>query len=155
MARYIEISFVEDNISVRARLLEDEMPRTCAELLKHMPLEGTATHARYSGSELALLLPTHIRVEREKATCAVLPGDVAYVWLNRDDHYGLDDDISEICWFYDRDSQPRMWEGPLRVNVFAHIETDSSQFYKACADTRISGVKKVVIKLLENQGDNR
>ena len=149
MARFIEIQFVEQNISARARLLEEEMPRTCGGLVKHMPLEGTATHARYSGSEVAVLLPTHIKVGREKATCAVLPGDVAYVWLNRDDHYGLDDDVSEICWFYDRDGQPRMWEGPLRVNIFAHIEGDATEFFKASADTRISGVKRVRIKLIE------
>jgi hypothetical protein len=149
MARFIEISFVGSNIKARARLLEDKMPRTCGELIKHMPLEGTATHARYSGSEVAVLLPEQIKIGRERATCAVLPGDVAYVWLNRDDHYGLDDDVSEICWFYDRDSQPRMWEGPVRVNIFAHIEGDAAEFYRASADTRISGVKKVKINLIE------
>ena len=149
MTRYIEIEFVKLNISVRARLLEKEMPRTCAELVRHMPLEGTATHARYSGSEVAVLLPTHIKVDREKATNATIPGDVAYVWLNRDDHYGLDDDISEICWFYDRDSEPRMWEGPLRVNVFARIEGDATEFYKASAETRITGVQEIRIKLVK------
>lgn len=149
MARYIELRYVEDDIAVRARLLEGEMPRTCAELVKHMPFESTATHARYSGSEVAMLLPTHIRIGREKATCATLPGDVAYVWLNRDDHYGLDDDVSEICWFYDRDCRPSMAEGPVRVNIFAHIEGDAAEFYKACADTRISGVKTLRISLLE------
>ena len=149
MARQIELCYVGTSITARARLLEEEMPRTCGELTQHMPLEGNATHARYSGSEVALLLPTSIRVGREKATCAVLPGDVAYVWLNRDDHYGLDDDVSEICWFYDRDCCPTMAEGPVRVNVFARIEGDASAFYKACADTRISGVKKIRISLVE------
>jgi hypothetical protein len=149
MAKYIEICFVESKIKARARLLEEQMPRTCGELVRHMPLEGTATHARYSGSEVAVLLSTEIRIGREKATCAALPGDVAYIWLNRDDHYGLDSDVSEICWFYDRDAQPRMWEGPVRVNIFAHIEGDAAEFYKACADTRITGVKKVRINLIE------
>jgi len=145
MAKYIEIRFVGEDIAARAVLLEEEMPRTCGELLKHMPLEGTATHARYSGSEVAMLLPTDIRIGRERATCAVLPGDVAYVWLNRDDHYGLADDVSEICWFYDRDALPQMFEGPVRVNIFARIEGEAPEFYRACADTRITGVKKVRI----------
>jgi hypothetical protein len=149
MASFIELRYLEDNIAVRARLFEDEMPRTCAELRKHLPLESTATHARYSGSEVAMLLPTSIRIGREKATCAVLPGDVAYVWLNRDDHYGLSDDVSEICWFYDRDCCPQMAEGPVRVNVFARIEGNASDFYRACADTRISGVKRLRISLVE------
>ena len=140
---------MDAEVSARALLLEEEMPRTCRELLRHLPLEGTAIHARYSGSEVALLLPTHIRIEREKATCAVLPGDVAYVWLNRDDHYGLSEDVSEICWFYDRDARPQMFEGPVRVNVFARIEGDADDFYRACADTRITGARKVRIALAD------
>ncbi len=150
MAKFIEIKFVDQNIAIRARLLEKEMPRTCSELIKHFPLKGTATHARYSGSEVAVLLSTDIKIGREKATCAVQTGDVAYVWLNQDDHYGLDDDISEICWFYDRDSRPSMAEGPVRVNVFARIEEESTAFYKASADTRITGQKRVIIDLAKD-----
>jgi hypothetical protein len=149
MGKHIELEFVELKIKARARLLEEEMPRTCGELLKHLPLESIATHARYSGSEVAMLLSTDIKIGREKATCAVQTGDVAYVWLNRDDHYGLDDDVSEICWFYDRDSTPTMAEGPVRVNVFACIEGDGRDFYRASADTRITGVKNVRISLIE------
>ncbi len=148
MTRYIELEFVEQKIKVRARLLEEEMPRTCNELIKHLPLESIGTHARYSGSEVAMLLSTDIKIGREKATCAVQTGDIAYVWLNRDDHYGLDDDVSEICWFYDKDSTPTMAEGPVRVNVFARIEGDAKEFYKASANTRITGVKKVHITLI-------
>ena len=149
MEKFIELEFVELKIKARARLLEEEMPRTCQELLKHLPLESKATHARYSGSEVAMLLSTNIKVGWEKATSAVQTGEVAYVWLNRDDHYGLDDDISEICWFYDKDSTPTMAEGPVRVNVFARIEGDATAFYKASADTRITGVKNVRISLIE------
>ena len=150
MAKYIELEFVEQKIKTRARLLEDEMPRTCNEITKYLPLESIATHARYSGSEVAMLLSTDIKVEREKATCAVETGDIAYVWLNRDDHYGLDDDVSEICWFYDKDSTPTMAEGPVRVNVFAKIEGDAQEFYKASANTRITGVKNVRITLIND-----
>ncbi len=150
MGKYIELEFVELKIKARARLLEEEMPRTCSELVKHLPLQSIATHARYSGSEVAMLLSTNINIGREKATSSVQTGDVAYVWLNRDDHYGLDDDVSEICWFYDKDSTPTMAEGPVRVNVFARIEGDAKEFYKASADTRITGVKNVRISLIED-----
>lgn len=149
MGKYIELEFVDQKIKIRARLLEEEMPRTCRELITHLPLESLATHARYSGSEVAMLLSTDIKIDREKATSAVQTGDVAYVWLNQDDHYGLDDDVSEICWFYDKDSTPTMAEGPVRVNVFARIEGDASEFYKTSADTRITGVKNVRISLHE------
>jgi hypothetical protein len=149
MAKFIEITFVDAQVTARARLLEEAMPRTCGELVKHLPFSGKVMHARYSGSEVAFFLPTHIRVDRERATNAVMPGDVAYIWLNRDDHYGLDDDVSEICWFYDRDAEPRMWEGPVRVNIFARLEGDTEQFYKASADTHISGAQDITITLIE------
>jgi len=154
MAKYIDLKFVEDNVAVRARLLEDDMPRTCGELIKHIPIESIGTHARYSGSEVAMLLSTDIKIGREKATSSVETGDIAYVWLNQDDHYGLDDDVSEICWFYDKDSTPTMAEGPVRVNIFAKIEGDATEFYKASANTRITGVKNVRISLVEEDNEN-
>ncbi len=149
MIKYIELEFIEQKVKIKARLLEEDMPRTCNELIKYLPLESNATHARYSGSEVAMLLSTEIKIGREKATCAVQTGDIAYVWLNQDDHYGLDDDVSEICWFYDKDSTPTMAEGPVRVNVFARIEGDAKEFYKASANTRITGIKQVRISLIE------
>ncbi len=127
------------------------MPRTCRKIIDNLPLEAMATHARYSGSEVAMLLSTDIKIGREKATCAVETGDVAYVWLNRDDHYGLDDDVSEICWFYDKDSTPTMAEGPVMVNIFARFEgADLEKFYATSADTRITGQKEVTVLLIEN-----
>jgi len=147
--RRIELCYIEDGIAVTAELLDKEMPRTCRKIVEHLPLIGTATHARYSGSEVAMLITKKCRIAREKATCACLPGDIAYIWLNRDDHYGLDDDVSEICWFYDRDGRPSMFEGPVRVNVFARMIGDTTAFFKACADTRIHGVKKFRIRLVE------
>ena len=149
MARAIELRFVAEGVAVRAELLADRMPRTCGELLKHLPLESLATHARYSGSEVAMLIDPAIRIAPERATCAVQPGEVAYVHLNRDDHYGLDDDVAEICWFYDKDSAPRMWEGPVGVNVFARMVGDVEPFFRASAATRITGRKTVRISLVQ------
>ncbi len=148
MGRKIELRFVEDDIAVEAELLEADMPRTCGELAAHLPVESLATHARYSGSEVAMLIDTSIRIDPENATHEVSPGDVAYVWLNGGDHYGEDEDVSEICWFYDRDSAPRMWEGPVYVNVFARIIGETAAFCKASRETRITGRKTVRISLL-------
>jgi hypothetical protein len=147
--KYIELRYVKEGVAVKAELQWDLMPRTCAEVVKHLPITGKATHARYSGSEVATLITKKCKIAREHATCACLPGDVAYVWLDRDDHYGLDDDVSEICWFYDRDARPSMFEGPVRVNVFARIAGDMKAFAKACADTRLSGVKTIRISVAE------
>ena len=151
MAKFLKFTFIEQNIIARARILEKEMPRTSKVIIENLPFETVATHARYSGSEVAMLLSTDIKIGREKATCSVETGDVAYVWLNRDDHYGLDDDVSEICWFYDKDSTPTMAEGPVLVNIFARFEGDNlDKFYTASADTRITGQKIVRIEIEED-----
>jgi hypothetical protein len=42
-----------------------------------------------------------------------------------------------------------MFEGPVRVNVFARMIGDIRAFAAACADTRIHGVKKIRISLVE------
>ena len=150
MAKFLKFTFKEQNIIARARILEKEMPKTSEIIIENLPFETVATHARYSGSEVAMLLSTDMKIGREKATCSVETGDVAYVWLNRDDHYGLDDDVSEICWFYNKDSTPTMAEGPVLVNIFARFEGDNlDKFYTASADTRITGQKIVRIELEE------
>ena len=150
MAKFLKFTFKEQNIIARARILEKEMPKTSKVIIENLPFETVATHARYSGSEVAMLLSTDMKIGREKATCSVETGDVAYVWLNRDDHYGLDDDVSEICWFYNKDSTPTMAEGPVLVNIFARFEGDNlNKFYTASADTRITGQKIVRIELEE------
>jgi len=150
MAKFLKFTFKEQNIIARARILEKEMPRTSKVIIENLPFETVATHARYSGSEVAMLLSTDMKIGREKATCSVETGDVAYVWLNRDDHYGLDDDVSEICWFYDKDSTPTMAEGPVLVNIFARFEGDNlDKFYTASADTRITGQKIVRVEIEE------
>ena len=151
MGRMIELRFVEAAVAVRAELLDETMPITCGKLARNMPLESLATHARYSGSEVAMLIDTSIRIEPENAIHEVSPGEVAYVWLNDGDHCGESGDISEICWFYAADAAPRMWEGPVYVNVFARIVGDAEAFYKASADTRITGQKTVRISLLEEE----
>ena len=79
MGKYIEIEFTELKIKARARLLEDEMPRTCHEIVKSLPLESLATHARYSGSEVAMLLSTDIKShlccsDRRCCLCLAEPG---------------------------------------------------------------------------------
>jgi len=36
----------------------------------------------------------------------------------------------------------------VRVNIFARIQGDSEEFYQACADTRLSGARRVRIAVV-------
>ena len=153
MPRYIEINFLDDKVVAKAILLEAEAPQTCKALVKHMPYESTGYHARYSGAEVAMFLPRHARtLVKEHATSCVLPGEVGYVYLHKENHFNLKDDVSEICWFYDRDAQPREWEGPVKVNIFARVIEGFEAFAKASADCRLVGPKRVRVALLDEDG---
>ena len=91
-----------------------------------------AHHGIYSGSECVYLLPDVVRLDREHATSDVRKGQVGFAWMAAGSAYGVTADFAEICWFDDLDAQPRMWEGPVEVNVFAEICEPADEFYAVC-----------------------
>ena len=53
MPRTIRLTFIDEDVSVDAKLLEDEAPRTCQAVWDALPLEEEGINAVYSGSEFA------------------------------------------------------------------------------------------------------
>jgi hypothetical protein len=58
------------------------------------------------------------------------------------------DDFAEICWFYDLDAEPRMWEGPVPVSIFARIIEPANEFYAVCRRMRREGVKTLSMEMV-------
>jgi hypothetical protein len=143
----IRLKFVGENVSARAVLLWDDAPRTCSAIVERLPVKGDAHHAIYSGSECVHVINQELRIEKEHATSDVTKGQVAFAWLAAGSSYGVDRDIFEICWFYDIDAQPRMWEGPVDVNVFAELCEPADEFYVVCKRMRREGVKQISIRV--------
>ena len=143
----IRITFTQAGPSARAVLLWDEAPRTCKSVVGIMPAEGSAHHAIYSGSECVFLLKSTLEIEQENATSKVSKGQVGFVWLPAGSAYGVESDLAEICWFYDIDAQPRMWEGLVEVNIFAEIREPADQFYAECRRMRRDGIKQIHIEI--------
>jgi hypothetical protein len=141
MPRQIRLTFVDEGVSAVADLLEEEAPRTCEAVWQALPAAGPAHHATYSGSEGVFILPELLKVEPENATTAVTPGDVAYTWFAAGQCYGVEQDFSELCWFYDRDSVPSMPEGPVPVSRFARLREGSEDFYRVSRRMRREGIK--------------
>lgn len=141
----IRLNFFVEDVSIRAALLWDEAPKTCAALVALLPLEGQTHQAIYSGSESVMLLAQLLKLPPENATSQVRRGDVGFAWLAAGSSYGVTEDFSEICWFYDHDAQPRMWEGPVEVNLFARIDEPVDAFYHVCRRIRREGVKPIRI----------
>ena len=142
----LRLSFDATDAVCRATLLWDAAPRTCAAIIRELPIRGLVHQAIYSGSESVLLLPELIKLDKENATSAVRRGDLAFTWLAAGLSYGVVEDFAELCWFYDHDAQPRMWEGPVDVNVFARIVEPADAFYAMCRRLRREGVKPLTIE---------
>lgn len=144
----IRLVFPNEGVSATATLLWEEAPTTCSAIRDLLPVKAVAHHGMYSGSEAVLLLPDLIRLPAEHATADVRKGDVAFAWFAAGQSYGVDHDFSEICWFYDIDARPSMWEGPVPVNVFARIDEPTDEFYVVCRRMRREGVKPFAVELV-------
>ncbi len=149
MARRIRFTFLQEGVSAIAELLDEKAPKTCSAIWEALPVASESHHAIYSGSEAVLLLPEMVRVEPENATVNVTTGDVGYVWFLPGSSKTVDAEFSEICWFYNWDARPSMWEGPTPVSIFARITTGADQFYEVCRRMRREGVKLLSIERIE------
>lgn len=147
-ASQIRLSFPGENASATADLLWDAAPETCQAIHDLLPFEGTSHHGIYSGSECVLLLDRVLRLAPENATSKVNRGEVGFTWMAAGSSYGVDRDFAELCWFYDLDAEPRMWEGPVKVNIFARIIEPAAEFYAVCRRMRREGVKRCVVERL-------
>lgn len=141
--RHIVLTFVDEEVAVGAVLLADQAPRTCAAVWEHLPSDGFAQHAIYSGSEVYALWEHPFILDQENGTSNVLPGDIAYYYQRGGLQYGFPDDLCEVCWFYDRDATPSMPGGPVEVNLFARMVGDPEPFFAVCRRMRREGQKRV------------
>src|SRR4051794_35706012 len=82
MTRYLELTLVGRAVSCRARLLDEQAPRTCQAVWDGLvePQENPAWHARHAGSEVYAPGPSFIAQQppMENATVLTLPGDMVY-----------------------------------------------------------------------------
>ena len=140
----IVFRFLDEDVAARAWLLRDQAPQTCAAVLDELPAFGLARHGIYSGSEVYLVLPVLLAPPLEHATTIVGAGDVGFLTVEKGSGYGIEEDYSEICWFYDLDATPSMPEGPIAVNVFARLR-DADAFFSLCRRMRLEGAKRLEI----------
>lgn len=140
----IVFRFLEEGVSASARLLHEQAHETCRAVLEALPAVGLARHGMYSGSEVYLILPVVLEPPREHATTLVGPGDVGFLTVEKGSGYGIDEDYSEVCWFYDLDATPSMPEGPIAVNVFERLH-DADAFFAVCRNMRLEGAKTLEI----------
>jgi Protein of unknown function (DUF3830) len=142
------LSFVDDGVSARAVLLEDEAPRTCRAIWGLLPLAGEAIHAAYSGTLAALYFDPTVVVPAENATPCLQTGDVAFTHYEAGVRHGHPAALSEVYWAYDRYARPTIpgqWL-PATANVFGRIVGEAAAFYAASRDLRRTGVRRLEIR---------
>ena len=144
----IVFRFLDEGVAAAARLLQGQAPETCRAVLDALPAAGSARHGIYSGSEVYLVLPVLLAPPREHATTIVGPGDVGFLTVEKGSGYGIEEDYSEVCWFYDLDATPSMPEGPIAVSVFARLY-DADAFFAVCRRMRLEGAKRLEIARAE------
>lgn len=148
MATEILLTFVDEAISARAVLLEEQAPRTCAAVLAALPILITAGHGAYSGTIVGVRLDPTIIVGEENATTCVQTGDVMFTHYDDRTRHGYPAALSEIYWAYDRYARPHIpgqWV-PAIANVFARIVGEPTDFYAVCRRVLSEGLKRVEVR---------
>lgn len=146
-SHYLRFEFLQDNVTASAVLLRDAAPLTCEAITGALPLEGTARHGIYSGSEALMFIPSGISPPRENAVSRIRPGDIGfYSFEERGDHDG-DQPVSEIAWFYGPDARPSMPDGPVAVNLFARFVEGFEAVADLCYRMRLEGARPLRVTL--------
>lgn len=144
-AEKLVITFPDDGVELTATLRWDHAPETCALVTAILPVDATAHHGIFSGSECAVTLDALAEIPLENGSSDIAPGDLAYAFVRAADHYGVEEDIPEILWGYDIDVRPSMWEGPVDCAVFARFD-DLAALDAISRPMRRSGVKRIRIE---------
>lgn len=152
MARFLSITLTRRGVSCRARLLDDEAPRTCAAVWDALPVAGQAYHGKYARNEVYTLLPPLGTPGRENATVTPIPGDVCFFSFDADEignpAYGYDEGAqahssvgaTDLAIFYGRNNLLINGDvGWVPGNVFATIEDGLAEMAAACSDLWMAG----------------
>jgi hypothetical protein len=156
MARYITISLDKRGVTCRARLLDQEAPRTCATVWDALPQSGDAYHAKYARNEIYTLVPSFSDNPPgpENPTVTPIPGDVCYFgfepWQIGNPAYGYNDGseahsgehVVDLALFYGRNNLLINGDqGWVPGNVFATIEDGLADIAAAAQDLWLRGVE--------------
>ncbi len=106
---------------VRAILLDDRAPKTCAAILAMLPYEADVFHARWAGREIFFPLPLASKPPMENQANRVSAGDIIYAreWDGLYENTGFE----TMGLFYAAEIV-RDWRGECRVNHAGRLHGD-------------------------------
>lgn len=154
MDRYLQVALESRGVSCRARLLDDQAPRTANAVWEALPLSGQVYHGKYARNEIYNLVPAFAVVEpgKENTTVTPIPGDLCYFTFGADDlgnpAYGYRQgegagelsQIIDLAVFYGRNNLLINGDqGWVPGNVWGTITEGLDEFAAACNDLWMNG----------------
>lgn len=146
---HVRVGLRKRGVSTRLRLRWDRSPRTCAQIVKILPIENQVWHAKYANNEVYTLVPMWGSDPRGEWRCFYPgPGDLMYLPIEpgfflppgsppMDTTKGLID----IAYFYERGNNLIGPSGAALGNIFATATSfeELDAMAAACADVWFAG----------------
>ncbi|MGH3322719.1 MAG: DUF3830 family protein [Streptosporangiaceae bacterium] len=167
MARYITVRLESRDVACRARLLDDEAPRTAEAFWQALPLSGQVYHGKYARNEIYNLVPAFAAVEpgKENTTVTPIPGDLCYFAFDTNDlatpshgyeagsEAGAMAQIIDLAFFYGRNNLLLNGDqGWVPGNVFATVVDGLDDFAAACQDIWMGGARGETLTYARAEG---
>ncbi|MBO0810887.1 MAG: DUF3830 family protein [Microlunatus sp.] len=156
MTRYLRVTLESRQVSCRAKLLDDEAPRTANAVWAALPLSGQVFHGKYARNEIYNLVPAFAEVEpgKENTTVTPIPGDLCYFTFEANDlatpSHGYEAGagprdlakIIDLAVFYGRNNLLLNGDqGWVPGNVYGAIVEGLEEFAAACNDIWMGGAR--------------
>jgi hypothetical protein len=146
---YVRAGLRKRGVSVKLRLRWDRSPWTCEAMLKRLPIEGQAWHAKYANNEIYTLIPVRDEVYRGEWRCLYPgPGDLMYFPIEAGfflppgaPPMDVTKGLIDVAYFYERGNSLAGPTGTALGNIFATITSveEVERAAAACSDVWFSG----------------
>ncbi|GAA1159327.1 DUF3830 family protein [Nesterenkonia sandarakina] len=155
MTRYLTITLGRRGVTARARLLDNEAPRTAEAVWRALPQSGQVFHGKFARNEIYALFPAFAAEEPgpENQTVTPIPGDLCYFTFDgvlENPAYGYDASagtgenrlLIDLAVFYGRNNLLINGDvGWVPGNVFATVEEGLVELAEACQDIWMGGAR--------------
>lgn len=153
--RFITVSLDKRGVSCRARLLDDQAPRTTEAVWQALPQAAQLFHGKYARNEIYTLLPMPgDDPGKENTTITPITGDLCWFSFDADDlgnpGYGYEDaqeqtrlpHIIDLALFYGRNNLLINGDqGWVPGNVFGTVTHGMEEMAVACQDVWMGGAR--------------
>ncbi len=153
--RFITVTLESRQVSCRARLLDDEAPRTAEAVWQALPQSAQVFHGKYARNEIYTLVPgLGADPGKENITITPIPGDLCWFSFDADDlgnpAYGYEEtqeqtrlsQIVDLALFYGRNNLLINGDqGWVPGNVFGTVVEGLEEMAAACQDVWMGGAR--------------